>query len=47
MNPVALKKAKLYTNLAFLSAIGLKEKLSKDIKIIFLQYFLIFFNCQK
>ena len=37
MNPIALRKPKLYIVLASLSAIGLKEKiivLSKDIKII-------------
>ena len=39
------ERPKLHTILAFLSAIGLKEKqivLSKGIKILFLQYFLMF-----
>ena len=47
MNPVALRKAKIVYNLAFLSAIGLKEKYCayKGHKNhIFLQYFLIFLS---
>ena len=46
MNPVALRKAKIVYNFAFLSATGLKKKtvvLSKDIKIIFFAIFSYFF----
>ena len=48
MNPIALRKAKSVYNFDFLSAIGFRKiVLSKDIKIIFLHYFLFCFNCQK